>query len=296
MDAQTIDALARRLFDAAAEHRTVPMLTVEHPALTEADAYRIQAALVDLHVAAGATRTGMKLGLTSKAKQREMGIDVPIVGVLLDTLALDPGTPFSVAQLGQPRAEPEIAFLIGRELSGSGVTAAHVLAATEAVMPALELLDSRYDHYKFTLPDVVADQTSAGRYLLGGQLTSPRGLDLRLTGCVLNRNGEVAATAAGAAVSGHPASAVAWLVRWMAARGGGLRAGDIVLPDGGRAAHGRRRGQRRVRSPRQRDARLPLSAGATPRRSERPRQVRRAGATRSRSSSRRAARRCRTRR
>lgn len=232
MDPQTTRALAQRLYDAAAEHRTVPMLTAEHPSLTEDEAYAIQTALVGLHVAAGATRTGMKLGLTSKAKQREMGIDVPIVGVLLDTLALDPGTPFAVGQLGQPRAEPEIALLIGRELAGPGVTAAHVLAATEAVMPALELLDSRYDGYRFTLPDVVADQTSAGRYLLGGRLTSPRDLDLRLTGCVLTRNGEVAATAAGAAVSGHPASAVAWLVRWMAARGGGLRAGDIVLSGG----------------------------------------------------------------
>ena len=232
MEQPTIDALARRLFDAAAEHRTVPMLTVDHADLTEADAYRIQEALVGLHVAAGATRTGMKLGLTSKAKQREMGIDVPIVGVLLDSLSIDPGVPFTVAALGQPRAEPEIAFLMARDLEGPGVTAAHVLAATEGVMPALEILDSRYDGYRFTLPDVVADQTSAGRFLLGGQLTSPRGFDLRLTGCVLSKNGEVAATAAGAAVSGHPAGAVAWLVRWLAARGRGLRAGDIVLSGG----------------------------------------------------------------
>jgi 2-keto-4-pentenoate hydratase len=232
MDQHTTQALAQRLVDAAAARRTIPMLTSEHPDLTEADAYRVQDALVDLHVAAGATRVGVKLGLTSKAKQREMGIDVPIVGVLLDSLSIDPGVPFRVAELGQARAEPEIAFLMARDLEGPGVTAAHVLAATDGVMPALEILDSRYDAYRFTLPDVVADQTSAGRFILGGQLTSPRGFDLRLTGCVLSTNGDVTATAAGAAVSGHPAGAVAWLVRWLAARGRGLRAGDIVLSGG----------------------------------------------------------------
>jgi 2-oxo-3-hexenedioate decarboxylase len=227
-----VQVLARRLFDAATERRTIAPLTDEHPDLTEADAYRIQDALVALHVADGAVPAGMKLGLTSRAKQREMGIDVPIVGALLDRMALDPGAALSLASLGQARAEPEIAFLVGRELEGPGITAAHVLAATEAVLPAIEILDSRYRDYRFTLPDVVADQTSAGRFLLGGQLTSPRGFDLRLVGCAISRNGTVAATAAGAAVSGHPASAVAWLVRCLAARGRGLRAGDIVLSGG----------------------------------------------------------------
>lgn len=227
-----VQALAQRLFDAAAERRTIAPLTADHPDLSEADGYRIQDALVALHVAAGAVPVGLKLGLTSRAKQREMGIDAPIVGALLDTLALDPGMPFAVASLGQARAEPEIAFLLARDLEGPGVTAAHVLAATDALLPALEILDSRYTDYRFTLPDVVADQTSAGRFLLGGQLTSPRGFDLRLTGCVLSRNGEVVATAAGAAVSGHPASAVAWLVRRLATQGRGLRAGDLVLSGG----------------------------------------------------------------
>ena len=107
-----------------------------------------------------------------------------------------------------------------------------MLAATEAVFPALEILDSRYRDYRFTLPDVVADQTSAGRFVLAGTLTSARGLDLALTGCVFSRNGDIVATAAGAAALGHPAAAVAWLVRRLAASGRGLRAGDIVLTGG----------------------------------------------------------------
>ena len=133
------------------------MLTADHPDLTEADAYRVQEALVGRHLAAGATRTGWKLGLTSRAKQREMGIDVPIVGVLLDTLVLVPGTPLDLAELGQPRAEPEIAFLIGRDLAGADGTEAQVLASTDGVAAALEVLDSRYDGYRFTLANASKD-------------------------------------------------------------------------------------------------------------------------------------------
>ncbi len=103
---------------AAAERRTIARLTEEHPGLTEEDAYLIQDALVALHVAAGAIPVGVKLGLTSRAKQREMGIDVPIVGALLDTLSIDPGVPFRVADLGQARAEPEIAFLMAATSRG----------------------------------------------------------------------------------------------------------------------------------------------------------------------------------
>ncbi|MFN8622090.1 MAG: fumarylacetoacetate hydrolase family protein [Chloroflexota bacterium] len=231
MDPQTTRALAQRLFDAAREQRTVPMLTVEHPELTEDDAYAVQADLVALHEAAGARRTGWKLGLTSRAKQREMGIDQPIVGVLLSSLVHDPATPLDLAELSQPRAEPEIAFVLARDLAGADVTEADVLDATAGVAAAIEVLDSRYDHYKFTLPDVVADQTSAGRYLLGPEVPAS-GMDLRLVGCLISRNGELAGTAAGAAVMGSPAGAVAWLVRWLAARGAGLRGGDVVLSGG----------------------------------------------------------------
>ena len=227
-----VQALAQRLFDAAAGGTLVPPITDELPDLTEADGYRIQDALMALHLAAGARVVGAKLGLTSRAKQREMGIAEPIHGWLLDSMALDPGVPFQVASLGQPRAEPEIAFLMARDLGAADATAVHVLAATEAVLPALEILDSRYRDYRFTLPDVVADQTSAGRFVLGGTLTSPRGIDLALTGCVLSHNGEVKATAAGAAALGHPATAVAWLVRRLAASGRSLHAGDIVLTGG----------------------------------------------------------------
>jgi 2-oxo-3-hexenedioate decarboxylase len=120
-----------------------------------------------------------------------------------------------------------LAGLPGRDLAGPQVTAAHVLAATAAVFPAIDVLDSRFAGYSFTLPDVIADNASAAGYLLGGQATEPGGVDLRLTGLVLEKNGELAATAAGAAVLGHPAAAVAWLARVL--HGRGLPAGQVVL-------------------------------------------------------------------
>ncbi|HWP63302.1 MAG TPA: fumarylacetoacetate hydrolase family protein [Candidatus Binatia bacterium] len=228
-------ALARRLYEAARERRTIEPLSAEHPDLGVAEAYAIQDALVDLHLADGARLVGAKLGLTSRAKQLEMNVHEPIAGWLTDRMVLEPGEPLVVGELAQPRAEPEIAFLLGRDLAGPAVTAVHVLAATEAVFGAIEVLDSRYAGYRFTLPDVVADNASSGRFVLGGAIRRA-GLDLAEVGCVFEQNGRLVATAAGAAVMGHPARAVAWLVRRLAAEGRSLRAGDIVLSGGLTAA------------------------------------------------------------
>lgn len=227
-----VPALAKHLFEADRARSLVPRLTDDHPDLTLAQGYEIQLALRDLHVADGARLTGAKLGLTSRAKQAQMGQTAPVHGFLTDAMRLDTGEPLEVASLGQARAEPEIAFLMARELSGPRVAATDVLAATEAVCPALEILDSRYPDYKFTLPDVVADNTSAGRFLLGATLTSPAGLDLRLVGCVFECNGALAGTASGAASLGHPAAAVAALVRELARRDEGLPAGAVVMSGG----------------------------------------------------------------
>lgn len=226
-------ALAKHLHEAARARATVPRLTDDNPVLTLEQAYEIQDALRQLHLAEGARLVGAKLGLTSRAKQAQMGIDAPLHGFLTDAMRLEVGEPLEVASLGQPRVEPEIAFVMGRDLAGGGVTAVEVLAATEAVAPALEVLDSRYADYSFTLPDVVADNASSGRFVLGGTLTPPRGLDLRLVGCVFEKKGgQLVGTAAGAASLGHPAASVAALVRELAHRGEGLRAGDVVLSGG----------------------------------------------------------------
>jgi 2-keto-4-pentenoate hydratase len=229
MDAAAVEPLAARLADAAATGTSAEPPTAAYPTLDVETAYTVQDRVVAARVEAGHPVVGVKLGLTSEAKQRQMNVAEPIYGWLTADMRVDVGAPVVCAHYGQPRVEPEIAFLLGRDLSGPGVGAAEVLAATDAVTIAVDVLDSRYAGYKFTLPDVVADNASAASFVLGGALLEPRGVDLRLIGCVLERNGVLAATAAGAAVLGHPAAAVAWLVRALAARGRGLRAGQVVL-------------------------------------------------------------------
>ncbi|MGH8971619.1 MAG: 2-keto-4-pentenoate hydratase [Acidimicrobiia bacterium] len=227
-----VKGLAKLLHQANLDRSLVPRLTDDHPDLTLEQGFEIQLALRKRHLKEGARLVGAKLGLTSRAKQAQMGLSAPVHGFLTDAMRLETGEPLVVAALGQPRVEPEIAFVMARELSGAMATASDVLRATEAVCPALEILDSRYPDYDFTLPDVVADNTSAGRFVLGATLTPPLGIDLRLVGCVFERNGALAGTAAGAASLGHPAAAVAALVRELAGRDEGLSAGDVVMSGG----------------------------------------------------------------
>lgn len=220
-------SLAHQLADAVRTRTAIPPLTDEHD-LDLAAAYRLQDAAIAL-LDPDAGHDAIKLGLTSRAKQEQMSVHEPISGRFLPGSALDAGEMLETASLIQPRAEPEIALLLGEPLEGAHTTTVQVLAATAAVLPALDVLDSRYAGYRFRLPDVVADNASAARYVLGDPVAAD-GIDLGRVGCVFERNGEVVDTAAGAAVLGHPAAAVAWYVRSLAARGGqGLAAGSVVL-------------------------------------------------------------------
>ncbi len=221
--------LASRLIEAEAKRAGIEALTASDGAFDVETAYQVQDAVVAGRTGRGLGIVGAKLGLTSVAKQRQMKVDEPLYGWLTGDMAVDVGQSLPCARFIQPRCEPEIAFLLGAELTGAHVTAATVLAATAAVCPAIDVLDSRFAGYSFTLPDVIADNASGAGFVLGGQPTSPVGIDLRLTGVVLEKNGELVATAAGAAVLGHPAASVAWLVRALAARGRGLAAGQVVL-------------------------------------------------------------------
>jgi 2-keto-4-pentenoate hydratase len=220
-----------RLLGAVATRTGTAPLT-DSMELDEDTALGVQEAVVQARVDAGHAIVGAKLGLTSAAKQRQMNVDRPLYGWLTADMQVDTGAAVRCDAYIQPRVEPEIAFLLGRDLDGPNVTAAQVLAATEAVFGAIDVLDSRYAGYKFTFNDVTADNASSAGFILGGTAMDPYGIDLRLTGCVLEKNGELVATAAGASVMGHPASAVAWLVRALAKRGQGLDAGHIVLAGG----------------------------------------------------------------
>jgi 2-oxo-3-hexenedioate decarboxylase len=223
-------ALAARLIGAAASRTGIEALTTTDGPMDVETAYQVQDAVVtDRLRYHGSKMAGAKLGLTSVAKQRQMKVSEPLYGWLTGDMQIEVGQPLRCDRLIQPRCEPEIAFVLGSDLAGPDVTAAQVLAATAAVHPAIDVLDSRFAGYSFTLPDVVADNASGAAFLLGAQATAPAGFDLRLTGVVLEKNGSLVATAAGAAVLGHPAASVAWLIRALARRGHGMKAGQVVL-------------------------------------------------------------------
>ena len=219
------------LTEARTQRRAIPQLSDRFPSLDLSSAYDVQR----LQRRGRGDLIGWKLGVTSRAKQAQVGVDSPIYGFLATDHVLDLGEPLMVSEHINPRCEPEIAFVMGADLSGAHVTATEVLAATGGVAAGIEVLDSRYTDYKFTMPDVVADNASAGRYVIGSPVPVA-GIDLRLVGVVLEQNGEVIATASGAASLGHPAAAVAWLVRALDAHGEGLRRGDVILSGGLTAA------------------------------------------------------------
>jgi 2-oxo-3-hexenedioate decarboxylase len=223
--------LAARLAKAKTDRTAIGSLSAEFDGFDLAAGYEVQRLL---RREAGPL-AGWKLGVTSRAKQAQVGVHDPIRGFLAAQDGLDLGEPLVTGNHIQPRCEPEIVFIMGADLSGAAVTSSAVLAATASVAVGIEVLDSRYADYKFTMPDVVADNTSAGRFVVGSAVPVA-GVDLRLVGVLLEHNGEVVSTAAGAAALGHPAAAVAWLVRSLAAENEGLRAGDVILSGGLTAA------------------------------------------------------------
>jgi len=224
-----VQDLARQLV--AAEHERTPLspLSETYPGLTVSDAYAVQLAAIAHKVERGAKVVGKKIGLTSKVMQQMFAVDQPDYGHLLDTMAVANGGEAPMTRLLQPRVEGEIAFLLKQDLRGPGVTEAQVLAATEAVIPAIEIIDSRIRDWKIKLADTIADNASSGMFVLGDTRTAVRQVDLRLVGMVLEKNGELAGTGAGAAALGHPAASVAWLANKLAEFGLSLNAGEVIL-------------------------------------------------------------------
>jgi 2-oxo-3-hexenedioate decarboxylase len=227
-----IDTAAQALLDAETSRTDRHPITDEWPDLDLDTAYRVQDKLIALKEAAGETVVGVKLGLTSRAKQQRMGIDSPLTAWLTDAMILPAGEPVPMGDLIHPRIEPEIVFVLGRDLTGPGVTAAHALDAVESVYAGMEVIDSRYIDFKFTLPDVIADNASSAKFIVGGRRFGPADLDLALEACLLQVDGQVVASATGAAVQGHPAEALALAANSLSRRGISLKAGWIVLTGG----------------------------------------------------------------
>ena len=226
-----IQAEVADLLLAAYRTRTpVEPLTEKYPGLTVADAVEIQLLQIRRRVAAGARIKGHKVGLTSAAMQRQMGVSQPDFGHLLDDMFWLEHQPIPVADFLQPRAEPEMAFVLNRPLCGPGVTAAEAAAAVDFVLPALELIDSRIRDWRIGLVDTIADNASSGGVVLGSTPVPLATADLRLGGCNLYRSGRLAGTGAGGAVLGSPLSSLVWLANTLGAQGTALEAGQVVLP------------------------------------------------------------------
>jgi 2-keto-4-pentenoate hydratase len=230
LDPATLDGEAAALVEAERSRAPIDPLTTRHPAINAADAYAIQQRITDRRVRAGETIVGWKLGLTSLAMQAQLGVDQPDYGPILSGWSLADGATVEVADLIAPRIEAEIAVVLGRSLSGPGVTADDVRAATAAVAPALEVIDSRIRDWKIQLPDTVADLASCARVVVGpARVPLDGSFDVRLLGAVLERDGAVVATGAGAAALGDPLAAVAWAANTLGALGVTLEAGHVVM-------------------------------------------------------------------
>ena len=227
-----IDQLAEHLETCELKARDTPKITDEHPDMDWDDAYAIQDRIRDRKIARGARIIGYKAGLTSHAKMKQMGVESPVFGFLADYFSVPEGSTVKVSELIHPKVEPEIAFVMKRALKGPGCNIADVLAATDFVLPGIEVIDSRYRDFKFDLKSVVADNTSAARFVVGGQAQRPENVDLRTVGIVLEKNGVPTALGAGAAVLGHPASAIAMLANHLGQRDQEIPAGALILSGG----------------------------------------------------------------
>ncbi|MFP2909279.1 2-keto-4-pentenoate hydratase [Pyxidicoccus sp. 3LFB2] len=236
--------LARALDSARLERREVAPLTREVPHLTVPDAYAIQEEGLRLRLSQGERVVGLKMGLTSEAKRKQMNLDSPVYGVLTDRMQVQAGGVISLAGGIHPKIEPEIAFRTSRELGGK-VTRDEVLDACSAVFAAMEILDSRYRDFKyFSLPDVVADNSSSSLFVLGTEEHPPRAMDLTRLEMKMSVNGEVVQAARSDAISGDPVISVIQLCELLALRGQVLPAGSIVLAGAATAAHMLRPGDR----------------------------------------------------
>ena len=226
---EQVEQISRELIEAEKTCVAIEALTDRFKEVGYEDSYAIQLKTFEMKVKAGAIIVGKKIGLTSQAMMDQFGIREPDYGMITDTMVAREGAALSMSSLILPKVEPEIAFLLKKDLTGPGVNVANVLDATEGVMPAFEVIDSRFKDWKITVKDSIADNASASTMILGGKLTPIKDLDMRLIGMVMEKNGEIISTGAGAAVLGNPAESVAWLANKLTEYGISLKKGDFVM-------------------------------------------------------------------
>lgn len=229
MEPRHIELAAERLRHAERAGDFIEPLRRSHEGLSLDDAYAIQSLNIEHRIAAGRRKVGCKVGLTSVAVQKQLGVDQPDFGVLLDDMAYGDAQPIPWEVLSQPKIEAEIAFVMGRDVTAPCPAHLDLVNAIEFVLPALEIVGSRIRDWDIGIVDTIADNASSSAFVLGNRPVKLTDVDLRLCGMVTERRGEIVSLGAGAACMGHPLNALVWLARTMAARGVPLRAGDVVL-------------------------------------------------------------------
>ncbi|MFO0692778.1 MAG: fumarylacetoacetate hydrolase family protein [Polyangiales bacterium] len=223
-------AYGDELYDAMRARRTVSPLTERWPEITTEDAYHVSLRMVQRRLADGERIVGKKIGVTSKVVQEKLNVFTPDFGFLTDRMEYQNGEDMPISrELIQPRAEGEIAFRLGKDLVGPGVTEADVLAATDHVMACFEIVDSRIAEWKIKYQDTVADNASCGLYVLGADKADPRKLDLPSVKMTVQKNGKFLSEGYGSAALGSPLTCVAWLANTLGQFGIKLEAGDVVL-------------------------------------------------------------------
>jgi 2-keto-4-pentenoate hydratase len=224
-----VEEAADLLYAAQTGRTPIGPLTERFPSLDVNGAYAIQRAILSRRLRDGHTLVAHKIGLTSEPMQTLLGVDEPDFGYILDEMVLTHGAAVAATQFCAPRVEPEVAFLLREPLHGPGVTVDDVYAATDAVAPALEIVDSRIADWKLTLPDTVADNASSGAVVLGDWVPYGDGIDLPSARASLWLNGTEIDSGVGSAVMGDPAAAVAWLANALTRFGTEILAGQFIM-------------------------------------------------------------------
>jgi 2-oxopent-4-enoate hydratase len=229
MEEKIIQQIAAELWQVTQNGRFIVQPTTQYPNMTIDDAYAIQLAGRKLREQAGHKVVGAKIGLTSKVMQDMFHVYEPDYGYIMEDMIINEQEPISMSNQRFPKVEAEIAFVLKDNLIGPGLSIVDVLRATEGIMPSLEIIDTRYKTFTLKIEDSVSDIASISKIVLGGKMIPIGALDLRYTGLVFEKNGEVISTAAGAAVLGHPAASVAWLANKLGSYGVQLHKGDIIM-------------------------------------------------------------------
>ena len=232
MNKEKIQHWSDALYSALRTREVIDPLTDNEAEITIEDAYEISKGILDRRIREDGEKViGKKIGVTSKAVMNMLGVDQPDFGYLTDGMVIGEGESLAISEcMIQPRAEGELAFVLKKDLVGPGVTASDVLAATDFVVPCFEIVDSRIRDWKIKIQDTVADNASCGYFVLGQDAVDPRKVDLTTCGMVMELNGEVCSTGAGAAALGaSPVNCVVWLANTLGRLGVPLKAGEVIL-------------------------------------------------------------------